>query len=152
MTNSHANIQAVGLIPAMVRRSEGRHRGNQARRAVLSHQSERSNVVEPAVFPPHAPLLSGGWYRQQSSTELPGPGRYPLNDNADRSVGSALALSLVAGPIGLVYTSVLGALVCLVLTAIGLLVVGLVALPVVWLLSIVWSGMSARRRHRRHWH
>src|SRR6266545_5346587 len=142
MTNSHANIQAIALIPAMVMRSEGRHRANKASRFVLSHQSEPSNVAEPKVFPPHAPLLSGGWYRQQSPMELPGPGRYPLDDQANRSVGAALALSVVAGPIGLVYTSLLGGLICLVLTAIGLLVIGLVALPAAWLFSIVWAGIG----------
>jgi hypothetical protein len=150
MANSPANIQAAALIPAMMRRSGGRHRRKRTRKVVLSHQSERSYSAEPKVFPPHAPLLSGGWYRQQSPSERPGPGRYPLDDHADRSVAVALALGLLGGPIGLCYTSVPGGLTCLALMGIGLLLIGFAALPVGWVLAIAWAGISASRRHQRH--
>lgn len=148
MTNSLANSQAAPAIPAMVMR--GRHRRTKPRKNVLSHESEESHLAEPAAFPPHPPLLSGGWYRGMSFIEVLGPGRYPLAENADRSVGAALALSLLGGPVGLCYTSVVGGLTCLALMAIGLILVGFVTLPVVWLIAILWAGVSASRRHRGH--
>ncbi len=150
MANSPANIQAAAPIPAMMQRSGGRHRKKRTGKVVLSHQSERSHVAEPKAFPPHAPLLSGGWYRQPSPSERPGPGHYPLEDHADRSVGAALALGLLGGPIGLCYTSVLGGLSCLALMGIGLLLIGFAALPAGWALAIAWAGISASHRHRRH--
>jgi hypothetical protein len=143
MTNSLANSQAIPLIPAM--RSTGRRR-DRPRYVVLSHESEKSHMAEPKAFPPHPPLLSGGWYRGVSFAEVLGPGRYPPDEPAGRPVGTALALGLLGGPLGLCYTSLAGGVACLLLTVIGWSLLGLIALPAGWLAATVWAGISASRR------
>jgi hypothetical protein len=150
MTNSLANSQAMPLIPTIVVRSAGPHRRNRQRNVVLSHESEKSYMAEPKAFPPHPPLLSGGWYRGVSFAEVLGPGRYPPDESAGRPVGTAVALGLVGGPIGLGYISLPGGVVCLLLTLVGLLLFGLIALPAGWLAAMVWGGISASRGRRRY--
>jgi hypothetical protein len=59
-----------------------------------------------------------------------------------------MALSLVGGPLGVFYVSVLGGLVCLALAAVGTIVFGYKALLVVWPVSMIWAGIGANlRRH-----
>jgi hypothetical protein len=136
MANSLRNSQAAPPIPALVDVSSGRHRRNRPKDLVLSQESERSYVAEPKVVLPHPPLLSGGWDRgfDRDDTEPP-----------DRSLAAALTLSLLGGPLGLCYTSVVGGIVCLALMGTGLIVIGLAAVPVVWLLSLVWAVCGMRR-------
>jgi hypothetical protein len=143
MTNSFPNSQAESVI--LVGMARGRHR-RKRRTIVLSHGSQKSGGVVPDAIPPHPPLLSGGWYR--GFMEVLGPGRYPLDRPAERSVGAAMALSLVGGPLGVFYVSVLGGLVCLALAAVGTIVFGYKALLVVWPVSMIWAGIGANlRRH-----
>ena len=103
----------------------------------------RSTAETPAAFPPHPPLQSGGWYRG-SPSEAPGPGRYPLAEPAPKSVGLALVLSVLLGPVGLCYVSANVGLVATALSAATLLIAGgLVPLLVIWPLSIIGSVWGA---------
>lgn len=143
MANTFQNGQAAPSIPAMIGHPRGRHRatGPRRRNVVLTHMAVRSSGVEPSPVAPFPPLLSGGWNHGLTLTEELGPGQYPV-ESSERSVGAALALSVVGGPLGLCYTSVLGGAVCLMLTGIGLVVFGLGALLAGWLLAIAWASAS----------
>lgn len=65
----------------------------------------------------------------------------------DKSVGIALLLAFLFGPLGLVYVSVAGAIVLGTLAlALALLAPGASAFPV-WVAAMVWAGIGATRRH-----
>jgi hypothetical protein len=104
----------------------------------------RSTAHTPAAIPPHPALQSGGWYRG-SPSEASGPGRYPLAEPAPKSVGLAVVLSVLLGPVGLSYVSATAGLVATTLAATTLLIVGagLVPLLVIWPLSIIGSVWGA---------
>jgi hypothetical protein len=141
MTNYFPNGQAVPAIPVMMTR--GRHR-RKRKIVVQSHGSQKSGGVVPEAIPPHPPLVSGGWYR--GFMEVLGPGRYPLDSPPERSVGAALALSLLGGPLGVFYVSLIGGLVCVTVASVAILVFGVKALFVVWPLSMIWAGIGSSRR------
>jgi hypothetical protein len=65
-------------------------------------------------------------------------------------VGAALVLTFFFGPIGLLYASVLGALVLFVLG----IIVGIVTLGVgdifIWAASMVWGAVAASNKHSRY--
>ncbi|HEY0450705.1 hypothetical protein [Actinophytocola sp.] len=98
----------------------------------------------PAAIPPHPPLVSGGWYHG-SPAEPTGPGRYPIEQPRHKSVGLAFVLSVLFGPVGLVYVSANVGLVATALTAVVLLVAGMGFLPLllIWPLAVaaaVWGA------------
>lgn len=151
MAKSASNSQGYDVrIPAMVVRSTGRHRAEDVRPALSSHGSTKSSGVIPTPVPPHPALESGGWYQKKAGAEEVGPGRYPIENPADRSVGAALTLSLVGGPLGLFYTSIAGGLVCTALTAAALLAIGPGSLLVIWPLVMLIAWISANQRHSRY--
>ena len=102
-----------------------------------------SSGSTPRPIPPHPPLVSGGWYHGMSVEEVLGPGRYPLEEPADRSVGVALALTLLFGPVGLFYVSLVGGLVCSALTIVALILYGPAPLLIAWPISMVCAGIIA---------
>jgi hypothetical protein len=104
----------------------------------------------PAAFPPHPPLVSGGWYRGSVLGEVVGPGRYPTEPQADRSVGAALALSVLLGPAGLCYLSVTAGLIASGLALIALVGFGVAGLAASWPLSIAAAAIGARLPRRRY--
>jgi hypothetical protein len=115
-----------------------------------THDRQRQSGIDqessgsvPAMFPPHPPLVSGGWYHGMSVEEVLGPGRYPVETQTDKSVGSALALTLLLGPAGLCYVSLAGGLVCFTLTAVALILFGPAPLLIAWPLSMVAAGIIA---------
>ena len=124
----------------------GRHRKNGPERRPAPKDFSGST---PAAIPPHPPLVSGGWYRSLVRREVLGPGRYPLEAPVDRSVGAAVALSAVIGPLGICYSSVTVGMIAIGVTAVALVLFGIVALLVVWPVAIAVAGLSARWRHRR---
>lgn len=100
----------------------------------------------PAVFAPHPPLASGGWY-SGTGQETAGAGRVPLGAPADRSAVAALLLTLLFGPLGLGYLS-RAAGVLAGAASVGLLVVaGVGALAVLWPLAMVVSVVATANRH-----
>jgi hypothetical protein len=121
---------------------------NQTTIPVINSEWTRSSAAIPAAFPPHPPLLSGGWYHG-GSPEVPGPGRAPLTEPAPKSVGLAFVLGVLFGPIGLCYVSANVGLVATSLTAAVLVVAGagLVPLLVIWPLAVLGSVWGAGHVH-----
>lgn len=107
-----------------------------------------SSGSTPRPIPPHPPLVSGGWYHGMSVEEVLGPGRYPLQEPVDRSVGVALALTLLFGPVGLFYVSLVGGLVCSALTIVAVFLYGPAPLLIAWPISMVCAGIIAGAMQR----
>jgi hypothetical protein len=111
-----------------------------------------SSGSTPRPIPPHPPLVSGGWYHGMSVEEVLGPGRVPLEEPVDRSVGAALALTMMFGPVGLFYVSMVGGLACTALTIVAVLLYGPAPLLIAWPISMVCSGIIAgamRKEYRQ---
>ncbi len=74
----------------------------------------------------------------------------PVGMPADKSVGAALVLTFLFGPLGLFYVSVLAACVMIVVTIfLGVITLGF-GLPVAWCACMIWGGVAASNRHSRH--
>lgn len=114
----------------------------------IRHLMDETSGSIPRAIPPHPPLVSGGWYHGMSVEEVLGPGRHPLDPLTDKSVGTALALTLMFGPLGLCYVSLTGGLICTVLTVLAAVLIGLPVLLIAWPLAMVCSGIIASAMHR----
>jgi hypothetical protein len=74
------------------------------------------------------------------------PARMP----SDKSVGAALLLTFLFGPLGLFYVSVLAACLMIVVTIfLGIITLGF-GLPVAWCACMIWGGVAASNQHSRH--
>jgi hypothetical protein len=111
---------------------------------------EESTGMTPAPIPPHPPLVSGGWYQGLSPEEVLGPGRYPVEPPGDKSVVTALLLTLLFGPAGLCYVTVMGGLICSVLTATAVALLGFEPLLIAWPLTMVCASILAAGMHAEH--
>ena len=72
----------------------------------------------------------------------------------DKSVGAALVLTFLFGPLGIFYVSILWAVVFIVLAiVVAILTLGL-GLLLVWPVSMVWAAIAASKQHSRYqaWH
>ena len=68
----------------------------------------------------------------------------------DKSVGAALVLTFFFGPLGLLYVSVLGAILLTILAIIvAVLTLGL-GLIFIWPTSMIWAALSASNQHSRY--
>jgi hypothetical protein len=68
----------------------------------------------------------------------------------DRSVGAALVLTFFFGPLGLLYVSVLGAILLTILAIIvAVLTLGL-GLVLIWPVSMIWAALAASNQHSRY--
>jgi hypothetical protein len=126
------NKPTPGLQPGRHRRHDF-HPG----KTVLSHTSEEWSGETPEPIPPHPPLASG-------------PGHHAF-EPAERSVGLAVLLSGLLGPIGAGYATALGGVVCTGLTAIALVALGPWSLLAAWPVSMAVAVAWARRRPQG-WH
>lgn len=105
----------------------------------------KSLASTPAVYPPHPPLMSGGWYRGLADQEAIGPGRFPVPPTDRKSLRTALFLATLGGPLGLCYRSVAAGLLATALTAGLLLATGnVLVLAVVWPVAMVLATSRAR--------
>lgn len=68
----------------------------------------------------------------------------------DRSVVLALVLTLLFGPLGLLYASVPGALALIALAAVGVVPTFGFVLIFVWPASMAWAAVAASRKHREY--
>jgi hypothetical protein len=103
-------------------------------KTVLSHTSEEWSGETPEPILPHPPLGSG-------------PGHY-ASEPAKRSVGLAVLLSGLFGPLGTAYATALGGVVCTGLTAVALLALGPWSLLAAWPVSMAVAVAWTRRRPR----
>jgi hypothetical protein len=71
----------------------------------------------------------------------------PLNERTPKSVGLAFVLSVLLGPVGLGYVSVMAGVAATALTAVTLLVAeaGFAPLLVIWPLAVLGSVWGAGR-------
>jgi hypothetical protein len=111
---------------------------NQTMTPVLNEEWTRSTAAVPAAIAPHPPLLSG-------------PGRFPLAKPTRKSVGLALVLSVLFGPIGLLYVSINVGLAATAVSAATLVIAGAGAVPllVIWPLAVLGSVWGAGRERAR---
>ena len=66
-----------------------------------------------------------------------------------KSMGVALILAFLFGPLGLLYASVAGGLILIVLGfVIGAATLGL-ALPIIWLASLVWAAIAVSSQNSK---
>ena len=98
-----------------------------------------SHAKPPPVFQPHPPLQSGGWYHA-SGDEAPGPGRPPVVTRPEKSLGLAVLLSVLFGPLGLCYLSAGVGLAATAVTAVVVLVAGVPWLLLLWPLSVAMAA------------
>lgn len=66
-----------------------------------------------------------------------------------KSIGLALLLAIVFGPLGMLYTTVTGAIIMLVVTSVFAVLTAGLSLLVTWPVCVVWSCLAAWRSKRR---
>lgn len=66
-----------------------------------------------------------------------------------KSVGLAFLLTLVFGPLGMLYTTVGGAIVMFIVASVLIPLTGGLAAVVIWPICMLWGCMAAGKR-RRH--
>lgn len=69
---------------------------------------------------------------------------------SDKSVGAALLLTFLFGPLGLFYVSALAACVMIAATFFLALITLGFGLPVAWCACMIWGGVAASNQHSRH--
>src|SRR5437773_100143 len=103
----------------------------------------------PAGPHPAAPPVPQNALVQQGVPQ-PAPPRPPV----DKSVGAALVLTFLFGPLGLFYCSIAGALIMIgvdvvvAVLAVVTLGVGAVLFFFTWAVTMIWAAMSASKAHR----
>lgn len=92
--------------------------------------------------------------RNEPKRFVPQPQQYMIT-KPTKSIGIALVLALLFGPIGLFYASIIGGIVmffvCGILNAIGLLMMGVglfVTIPVTGIMCAIWAYISVERYNR----
>lgn len=109
-------------------------------------QAPKSFSRKPAVFAPHPPLVSGGWYNT-ADQEVVGPGRYPVPRRTAKTAGAALLWTSFLGPLGLCYLSTVAGLAATTLTAATLILSGnAVVLAVIWPVAMLLSLLHVTSR------
>lgn len=65
----------------------------------------------------------------------------------DKSVGAALVLTFFFGPLGLLYSSVLGGFLMFVLSFISILLSAGLGMILIWPICMLWAALAASRKH-----
>jgi hypothetical protein len=97
---------------------------------------------------PTSPRVQGPGLRDggRPHNELPPP---PLHED-HKSVGAALVLTFLFGPLGLLYSSVIGGLLLIVVGGVVFVAtLGLAGL-IIWPLSMVWGAVAASNQHSKY--
>lgn len=68
----------------------------------------------------------------------------------DKSVGAALVLTFLFGPLGLLYSSVLGGLIMLVLGGFLMITTLGLAIVIVWPVSMLLGAVAASSKHSKY--
>lgn len=66
-----------------------------------------------------------------------------------KSIGLAFLLTLVFGPLGMLYTTVVGAIVMLVVSAVVGAITAGIGLVVTWPICVLWACVAAARHNDR---
>lgn len=66
-----------------------------------------------------------------------------------KSVGISILLTFLFGPLGMLYSTILGALVMFVVSVIVAIVTLGLGLLITWPISIIWGAMAASAHNRR---
>jgi hypothetical protein len=61
-----------------------------------------------------------------------------------KSVGVAILLTVLFGPLGMLYSTVVGALVMIVISVVLAFITGGISVPFTWLASIIWGALAAQ--------
>lgn len=93
---------------------------------------------------PAGPYPSGQFYGPYPPTTV-------INVGPPKSVGVAFLLTFLFGPLGMLYSTVSGALIMILIAVFGGMVVGFATLgfgwlawgPIVWIVSIIWGCVAA---------
>jgi hypothetical protein len=68
----------------------------------------------------------------------------------DKSVGAALVLTFLFGPLGVLYVSVLLGIVWIIVSLIVLVLTLGLAAVVIWPVSMIWAAISASSQHSKY--
>jgi hypothetical protein len=66
-----------------------------------------------------------------------------------KSVFIAVTLTFFFGPLGMLYSTILGAFVVFLLTMLAIFLTAGIGLIIVWPLSMFWAGFAVDRRNKR---
>ena len=68
----------------------------------------------------------------------------------DKSVGAALVLTFLFGPLGLLYVSILGGIIFLILSLVAAIFTLGLSLLISWPISMIWAAIAASNQHSRY--
>lgn len=66
-----------------------------------------------------------------------------------KSVGLAFLLTLVFGPLGMLYTTVAGAIIMFIVASVLIPITAGLAAIVIWPICIIWACLAASKKSRR---
>lgn len=66
-----------------------------------------------------------------------------------KSVGLALVLSGLFGPLGMLYSTILGAVIMFLLNIVAIFITLGIGLILTWPIGIVWAGLAARSHNKK---
>ena len=70
-------------------------------------------------------------------------------ESSKKSVGLALLLTLLFGPIGMLYSTILGAVIMLIVSSVvGFFTFG-IGLLVTWPIQLIWAALAASRKNKK---
>ena len=66
-----------------------------------------------------------------------------------KSVGIAIILTIVFGPLGMFYSTIIGAIVMLVVTLIAVVITFGLGLLITWPVCIIWGALAANAHNKK---
>ena len=128
------------------------------------HQPQHQPQYQPQYQPPQGQYYQQPPYQQPPYQQPPQQQPYDINvsvstqaspnpnyvlvQRSQKSVGLAVFLSFLFGPLGMFYSTVSGALIMLLVSfVIGIITYGLAA-PFLWLVCMVWAGVAADNHNK----
>lgn len=78
-----------------------------------------------------------------TTTQTAAPGQHITLQHPSKSIWAAFFLTLLFGPIGLLYASIAGGILLSVAALVLVPLTAFLAAPVIWILSIIWGITAA---------
>jgi hypothetical protein len=66
-----------------------------------------------------------------------------------KSVGIAILLSVLFGPLGMLYSTIAGGLVMMVVNGIAFFLTAGIGLIITWPIGIIWAGIAASNHNKK---